>query len=69
MAGRSRGFVGRGLTWLTVNEASSMKEWPRAQMDEAISFGLVPAIISPSGEMMILESMVRGLDSRLTEHH
>ena len=65
MERRSVGFVGR---YLTMMDAASYVEWPRAQMVEAIEYGMIPAVRLRSGEWIVLASAVAGLGKRLCEY-
>ena len=65
---RRLGFVTR-YRYISIDSAASTVEWHRSAMEEAIAFGVVPAIRMRSGEMMIPESVVGGVDRRHVDQH
>jgi hypothetical protein len=51
-----------------VTAAASMLERHRGELHELIGFGIVPAVMLRSGEVVVLASAIGGLQRRLCEH-
>jgi hypothetical protein len=65
MMRRCGGFV-RG--WLSVDQAASWLQKPQCDVLAGIQIGELVAMRFAGGEMLIPESVLRGLDARVTEH-
>ena len=57
----------RGDPWISVTEAASSVERHREELHELIGSGIVPAI-RLNGEVVVLASVIGGLQRRLCEH-
>jgi hypothetical protein len=65
MSRRSVGFVGR---YLSLTAAGSYLERDRREIWERVQIGMLPAMRSGSGEMIVLVAMVGSIDRRVHEH-